>query len=362
MRLFVLMVTLLLGPPALAMSVAFVNPGRSDEPYWLDVSRVMHDAAAELGIELDIRYAERNFLREVELVREIIEDPAGRRPDYLVLANEKRVLARQLELAEAAGIPSVVAFNAPHDKERQSLGLPREKFRHWLGVLTPRTESAGYLTGKALIEAGLRAGLQDADGRLYMLAFAGDRSSDASIRRLAGLHEALREHPEVVLAQVVHAEWRRDKAAMQATHLLRRYPLTSLVWTANDEMAFGAMTAAAAEGREPGRELLFSAVNTSSEALQALASQRLAALAGGHFMQGAWALVLLHDYHHGVDFAADEGLVMEREMFTLFDRQAALRLLAAPGARLAYEPYSKVLDPSLQRYDFHFDTVLERLR
>ena len=45
----------------------------------------------------------------------------------------------------------------------------------------------------------------------------------------------------------------------------------------------------------------------------ALRSGRLAALAGGHFMSGAWVLVMLYDYHHGHDFA-DESLQLVRPM------------------------------------------------
>ena len=40
----------------------------------------------------------------------------------------------------------------------------------------------------------------------------------------------------------------------------------------------------------------------------------LSALAGGHFMAGAWALVMLYDYAHGVDFAS-EGLELRTSIF-----------------------------------------------
>ena len=37
----------------------------------------------------------------------------------------------------------------------------------------------------------------------------------------------------------------------------------------------------------------------------------------GHFITGAWTLVMIYDYHHGRDFA-DEGLELERPMFAEF--------------------------------------------
>lgn len=360
MRLLVMLICLSVGyGNAQAMNVWFINPGHADETYWTDASRAMLDAAEDLGVRLRIAYAERDLLREVALVGEVARLPLAERPDYLILAGEKRVLLEQLKLAEAAGIPALLAFNAAQPDERAALGKPRERFRHWLGSLAPQAESAGYLTGKALIEAGLRAGLQDAEGRLQLLALVGDNATDTSVRRNAGLLQALAEHPEVVLQQRVVAEWRRDKAQVQTGHLLRRYPETHLLWSGNDEMAFGAMQAAADAGRGVGRDLLFSAVNTSDEAMRAVIDGRLSALAGGHFMTGAWALVMLYDYHHGHDFAVEEGLELERPLFILFSPERARAFLQGHWRQLDYRRFSKALNPEIQRYEFGLDPLLD---
>ena len=56
-------------------------------------------------------------------------------------------------------------------------------------------------------------------------------------------------------------------------------------------------------------------------------SGRLTALAGGHFIAGAWTLIMIYDYHElGRDFA-DEGLELERPMFTEFTPLLADRYL-----------------------------------
>ena len=361
MRLPILLALLLSYLPlAQGMTVTFISPGRPDERYWVDVSEVMRQAARDLDIHLSVRYAGRDLLREVELVREVAALPPGERPDYLLLANEKRVLPQQLALAEAAGIPALLAFNAPDPADRAALGVPRAPYRLWLGTLTPQAERAGYLTAKGLIEAGYRAGLADADGRLRLLALAGDRSSDASQRRNAGLAQALAEFPGVSLEQTVYAEWSRAKAQGQMTHLLRRHPEARLVWTGNDQMAFGAMQAALAAGREPGRDMLFSTINSSAEALAAMAEGRLAALAGGHYVQGAFALVLLHDYHHGLDFAATDGVSLDRPLFVAIDRAQAARLLARGPVAVDFRRFSKV--HGAVDYRFAIEPLMEPAR
>ena len=95
--------------------------------------------------------------------------------------------------------------------------------------------------------------------------------------------------------------------AAQADQLYRLYPDARLVWAGNDLMAFGAMAAWEKRGGKPGMDAWFSGINTSTEALEAVKSGRLTSLAGGHFITGAWAMVMIYDYHHGRDFA-DEGL------------------------------------------------------
>ena len=103
---------------------------------------------------------------------------------------------------------------------------------------------------------------------------------------------------------------------------------------------------------------LFSAAHAPSSRRALLFAQ--AALAGGHFITGAWALVMVYDHHRGRDFA-DEGLSLERSMFTLFNERTADIFLARFGDRaepVDYRRYSKVLNPQVRRYEFGFQQLL----
>src|SRR5436190_10677210 len=180
-----------------------------------------------------------------------------------------------------------------------------------------------------------------------MLAIAGDRSTPSSINRNQGMRRAVDEDPMVVLEQEVYAAWTREKAAEQSEVLFQRYPDVELIRAGNDLMAFGAMQSWEKSGGKPGTDAWFSGINTSSEALNAVKSGRLTSLAGGHFITGAWALVMIHDYHHGKDFA-DEGLELERPMFASFTRELADRYLERFGGGfhgVDFRRYSKVKNP-----------------
>src|SRR5262249_580670 len=127
-------------------------------------------------------------------------------------------------------------------------------------------------TASAMIGRGKKEKAFGPDGKLHMLAIAGDRSTPSSINRNQGMHRAVAEAAVVVLEEEVYAAWTRENAAQQAESLYRRYPDVKLVWAGNDLMAFGAMAAWEKRGGKPGVDAWFSGINTSTEALEAVKS------------------------------------------------------------------------------------------
>ncbi len=343
-----------------AQKVAFINPGKKNEAYWAAAAQSMEVAARSLGQSLEVLYAEREHLRAFEFARELVERPPAQRPDYVVFSNDYGTGAELLRIFEGSGIRCFLAFSKPPVDGPSGAGQPRERFKHWIGALEPRAEDAGYLTARALIEKGRAAKAHAPDGKLHLLVMAGDRTTTSSALRNEGMRRAVREAGDVVIAQEVYADWSREKAAEQAAWLWQRHPQARLVWAGNDLMAFGAMAAWEQRGGVPGKNAWFSGINTSGEAMASLKSGRLSALAGGHFITGAWALVMIHDHHRGRDFA-DEGLALERSMFTLFNERTADIFLARFGERaepVDYRRYSKVLNPRTTRYEFGFEQLL----
>jgi ABC-type sugar transport system substrate-binding protein len=352
---------LLCGSVARAQSVAFINPGKSDEIYWVTATQGMQAVAKSLGIIFEVQYAQREHLKTLEIAREMVARPTGKRPEYIVITNDYAVAGELLKIIEGAGVKSFLAYSSIPVEQRSDIGAPRTKYKGWLGSLEPQAEDAGYLTARTLIEHGKKEKAVGPDGNLHMLAIAGDRSTPSSINRNQGMRRAVNEHPAVVLEQEVYAAWTREKAAEQAEWLYRRYPHAKLVWAGNDLMAFGAMTAWEKRGGMPGMDAWFSGINTSTEALEAIKSGRLTSLAGGHFITGAWALVMIYDYHRGRDFV-DEGLELQRPMFAEFTPQLADRYIqrfSGGFQEVDFSRYSKVKNSQLKRYDFGFAQLLE---
>jgi len=344
------------------MSVTFLNPGKSDEVYWVTAANCMSAAAHSLGVQLEVLYSERDHLKTLAIAKEIAARAPGSRPDYVILSNDYAVGFEAIRILDAANIKTFFAFSGITDsRERQIVSGPRQLYKGWLGSLEPKSEEAGYLTAHELIERGEAMHLYAPDGKLHMLIIAGDRSTTSSLKRNTGMKRAIAEAKNVVVDQEVYGEWSRSKARVQSEWLYQRFPGKHLVWAGNDLMAFGAMESWRARGGTPGKDAIFSAINTSSEALSAIDSSSLSALAGGHFVAGAFALVMLYDYHHGKDFA-DEGLELDRSMFILFDKENSHRFEHLFGGlnfdQVDFKQFSKIYHPGLKKYEFSFKQIL----
>ena len=276
--------------PAGAASVVFLSPGHATDGYWAAYARFMQAAANRLDITLTVRYSNRDTRQLLELARDALQGPD--RPDYLLFSNELNVAPEILRLSEQSNVKLFAVNNTLTDDQIRILGDLSQRYPRFLGSLVGNDEEGGYLTAKYLIT---RSPVAKSAQMSEMLAFSGTNNTPVSLKREQGMYRALAEHPEIRLRQIVLGGWRRDRAYEQARVLLKRYPNINLIWAANDLMAFGAMDAARETGREPGKDIMFSAINWSPPSLEAMHG-RLTALVGGHFMLGGLAMVLVHDY------------------------------------------------------------------
>jgi ABC-type sugar transport system substrate-binding protein len=338
------------GVMAHATSVVFLNPGMSTETFWVSYTQFMQAAAKDLGLELRVRYGERNADNTLLQAREVLQ--GSQRPDYLVLVNEQYVAPQILRMAEGSGVKLLVVNSALTPDQVQLLGA-RSGIR-LIGSLVADDEEAGYLMLRDLLrQHGPVAPGQSLD----LLAFSGVKTTPVAQLRERGMRRALAEHPEVRLRQLVYGEWSRQRAFEQATQLFKRYPQTALVWSANDQMALGAMQALQASGRLPGKDVLFSAVNSSPEILQARLDGRLASLVAGHFTVGGWAMVLVHDDAKGLDIGAYGGRDRPLALFQLIDAGQARRLLG-PTPPVNFRALSAQGKPVSYRYPFSLRLLL----
>ncbi|MDT8923926.1 ABC transporter substrate-binding protein [Pseudomonas taiwanensis] len=333
---------------AQAASVVFLNPGLSSEAFWTSYSRFMQAAADDLGMTLRVEYSERSAERALVQARTILQGP--QRPDYLVLVNEQYVAPEIIRLSQGTGVKLFLVNNGLNASQAQSIKAQPEKYAQLLGTLTANDEQAGYQMLHQMV-----ALLPRSNEPVDLVAFAGVKSTPASQLREQGMRRALADFPQVRLRQVVYGGWNRQRAFEQAQVLLERYPDIKLVWSANDEMAFGAMQAFEAAGRKPGRDVVFSAINSSPEALRARIDGRLGVLMGGHFTLGGWAMVMLHDDAQGVSMDRDGLHEYRAPALQSIDENKArrwLKLLDRDDYGIDFQRYSAEGRPAGFQYPF----------
>ncbi len=95
--------------------------------------------------------------------------------------------------------------------------------------------AVGYNGAKALFE-GL-------GGKGKVLAIEGNPAAPTSRDRVAGMHNAVAEFPDIELLEVVKGMYQEQPAHDVTADALARYPEVDGIWAANDVMIYGALEA-----------------------------------------------------------------------------------------------------------------------
>jgi ABC-type sugar transport system substrate-binding protein len=343
------------------INVTFINPGKSDETFWLMVSEFMQASANDLEINLEIKYAERNFLGAVTIMKEIVA--RVNKPDYVVIVNEKLIAPRLLEISEEAGIKTFMILNGLTSEQIKSEGKPREKHKKWIGSLIPDNEKAGYMIADNLIKEAHNI----LDKKVInMIAIAGNRVTPASVQRVEGLGRAIQENESINLLQILYAEWNEEEAYIMTNGMFNRYRFIDLIWAINDPTAFGAMRAVREERKELGKEVIVAGLNWSKEAIERIKTGEMLCSIGGHFMVGGWSLVMIKDYHENLDFInKDSQGEHQINIFGIIDKSNVARYCTyfqnENWNKIDFRTFSKYYNNKIDEYDFSLDKILSHL-
>jgi ABC-type sugar transport system substrate-binding protein len=345
------------------IKVGFINPGRDGEVFWLLVSDTMRAAAPELGIDVDIRYTKRDYQAAMAITRDFLAEQPPL--DYLIATNDIGAGGPIIKLAERARVPLILLSNDLDPADWAEYGEPRTKYRHWLGSIVPDHEGGGYEIAEMLMSEAKR--LKGA-GPVHLMALAGDAETPASNDRVHGLERAIGVFQKLLGMAAVeevafeHVDW-TDTGAYAWTHkMLATVPRVDAVWAANDPMAFGALQALHEAGYHPGKDVVVGGLNWSQGAIDHVLNGEMLLTHGGHFLGGAWVMVLIRDHRDGRDFAEED--VRLQFPMAAFTRPIAARfpnIGSIDWRRVDFTKFSKSRNPSIQRYSFTADAVLNQL-
>ena len=339
------------------IKAAFVNPNNPPE-FWQLVCTTMRAAAAKLGIDVEIR--DWNWSREkaVAIARDFLAERPP--PDYLIATNDLDVGGEIVKLADAAHVKTILLNNDLNE----TYGEPRTKYRGWLGSIVPDHEGAGYGIATAILTKAERL----TNRPLKILALTGDATTQASIERVRGLKRGINVMSgllgpnSVQLVGVRYLDWTAKTAEASMREFLHSGPHIDALWAANDPMALGAIAALKGAGYRPGVDVMVGGLNWSQEAVDRVLNREMVVSYGGHFLLGAWAMVVLRDYKDGRDFAEED--VRLQFPMGAFDLPVARRfpkIGKVDWNQVDFTRFSKTRNSAVTRYNFSPDAVLGQL-
>ncbi len=332
----------------------------TNHPFWELFEAASNAACADLGCEVESIKSDWNQVTGITRLEERLKQQP--KPDVVLFQSFKRNGPDVIKLAEKYQVNAFL-INADIDPEQEvEIGKPREKYKFWLGRMLPDDAYGGKLMAQYLLAQAKKKGLAK-DGKITLGAIEGNIADGASIERVKGLKAFVAEHPEVVLTQIVSGKWLTDLSAQMTQNLVQRYPATTVIWAVGDTTAMGVVQGIQKLGKTPGKDILTAGLDWSVDGLNAVKKGEIEATVGGHFMEGAWAVVIMHDYLKGKDFAKDEGVTLHSKM-ALIDKSNVDHYLATYGTNdfngIDFKQYSKVLNPKVKRYDLDFSDALKQ--
>lgn len=335
-------------------SILFVNPGHEDKGFWKAVTDTMRAAGEHLGYQIRVVNGERKWPLMTSRGLDAIKTTSA---DYIILVNEHQQAPILMQAAEDREIPYVLLLNSLTEDQEKALGGPREKLKNWLGTITPDNEIAGYEMALSLAQKANDLGLQD--DNISLLTLAGDFKTPASISRLAGLDRALTALPSLVEMRRMTVNW-SEQEAYDRTKIYLQANTVDAVWAANDNIAKGAMRAVREAGKVPGKDVVVSGLNWSTDGIRSVIDGTMTLSHGGHFLAGAWGVIVLHDYDQGMDFAdISKHLSFPMSAITQDNARAYLKHFGDEDwSKIDFSNFSRAENRKLKGYSFNLKNLL----
>lgn len=289
-------VALASSPPASAAKphVVYMSPSQASDPFDTLVVELMQAAADDLGMRLSVVNVVSNQVYNQQRIDNIFKLA----PDYLILSYQI-YSSEVLRQAEHIGIKTMIINSPIPDSERVIIDQPRTVFKSWLGHIYPDDYLAGHQLTQLLQQQ--LANPSQMPARDELLAFNGHRATSSAQHRQRGLIDAAKEL-NINIRHVFAADWNPDITTRPLPSATTRYPKVKLFWAASDAIALRIIQHQKAKSLQAGKDYYTAGIDWSKEGLQSIKKGEMSASIGGHFLTGAWAMVQIHDYHHGYDF------------------------------------------------------------
>jgi len=339
----------LVSPPQICAKdkeVAIFYP--RDDPFWTKAVFFTQAAAADLGVKLQAFNANDDPEKMLAQVKEAVRGGI----DAIIFPAYQNTGEQILQIAENHKTPAILINSQLPAKDL----LPRTKYEYWISSVLPDDVKAGTLLIQQLIHEAKSRGIE----RFDVLSIEGNPKDESSIDRVRGLKSYLKYLKGLDAFKIVTGNWNRQSAYDQFKDFYSSHSNVNIVWCANDNMTLGVVKAI--NEMDLRRKIVVGGVDWDKDAIEAIQQDRMQVSVGGHFLDGAWAVVLLFDYLNGVDFA-NEQLQFGSPMvaMTRANAQSLSPFVSQAARSLDFRKFSKTQNSSLKLYQFDLNEIAARL-
>jgi ABC-type sugar transport system substrate-binding protein len=342
------------------IAVACIIPGAEDVPFWRDTVSFMRAVAEDLDIGLQVEFVKNNDISYKRAFDKMLARKET--PEYLLLGRWGSISQRLLQTANERNM-KILSFNIGFpDRERQIIGYPRGKLKNWLGELVPDNTAAGYRLADSLLNASKSLRTRSPGEKINVLGIAAFSDDSVSLAREEGLRKRIQEDPNAVLVDVVLGGWSKETSLQLSLEAFEENKIPDVIWAASDAMAIGAIDAAKQKGLQAGRDFVIGGFDWNPDNIALIQQKKVAASLGGQIFDGGWALIMLYDYHNGIDFALPNGPRFETAIHEITINNVdeyVNKLKDIDFRKIDFKSFTKTHNSDLKTYQFSFDEVLQ---
>ncbi len=285
------------------LDITFVCPCTTERnPYWDRFISFLESAAKGLDINLKVAYA---GLSRAEQLSHVISE-IRKQPDYIITMPINKYGHKVLAETTLKKVPMMLINADIIEQDKSKVGSPRQQYPYWLGLMAPDDVKAGYDLAIKLISEARSKKTHSKDGKIHLIAITGYSDSSFVRYRLEGLKKAVAEQNDVVLRQILPTVWQDESLDKKTQKLIQRFPDVSVFWSVTSEQAVSIVSAIKQSNKHCGKDILVGSIDWTSQSIQSLLVGEKNVSVGGHFMEGARALIMLYDHSNGLDFGPEK--------------------------------------------------------
>ena len=224
----------------------------SNNPWRLAQTKSMQDEAAKRGWQLVYTDAAGSAAKQVADVRSMI----AQKVDVILLSpREEKPLVPAVMEAKKAGIPMILIDR--NVDATQAVG--GKDFAAFIGSDFVKE---GYMAAEVLTKA--------MGGNAKIIELQGSTGSSPANDRKSGFANYIKDHPGMVIIASQSGDFARDKGRQVFETLYQANPGATALYSHNDEMTMGAISAMEAAGKAPGKDLIIATIDGTKDATQAI--------------------------------------------------------------------------------------------